>query len=482
MFGLTVRAQQVPFYNHNMINPFVFNPSMAGASGDLSAFLVRNQRYSGFNGASVNNYLSIDGSLLKGKGGFGVQVAHQTHGIQQQLSSSLTYAYGIRFRNAGSLRFGVTGGLLDNRIDIAAINVMDQNDPYLATMRAKVSSFNMNAGLTYRWKSLNVGLTVPQLLGNKVSYDKENSRGYYRLERHIMAMAQYDFSLSGNKSITFRPNAIVRFVPGAPIQYDLTAFVNHTKIGWASVGYKSDYSIQMNIGFHIMQQFKVGYSYEYLIGSMRNYSTGAHHEIMLGFVFNTKEKEVITVIEKEVIVKDTLELAESTKENEELAKKNQELEEQLKKALAEKEQLAEEKKVLEEKQLSDAENKANKTSGASGTPNAGKTNGRPNSGLEEINIAKGYKFIELDSLKSNSPDGFYVVCGVFSSAQNANASLARNKKYFPDTYLVINQKNGYYYVILKYTTNQSEAVEIEKRYIRTVKKDAWVLNYRDSLK
>jgi type IX secretion system PorP/SprF family membrane protein len=485
-FGSSVKAQQVPFYNHNMLNPFVFNPSMAGASGDVNAFLVRNQRYTAFSNTSVNNHLSVDGAFMQGKGGFGIHVAHQAYGIQQQLSSSLAYAYRIRFNDYSDLRFGVSGGLIDNRIDLSAINAMDQDDPYLATMRQKVSGFDMSAGLSYLWKSLRVGFAIPQLIGNKVAFDKENSRGYYRLARHYMFSGEYDFHFSGNKDLVFRPNAIVRFVPGAPLQYDLTAFIDHSKIGWASVGYKSGYSIQTNLGFRVGKQFKVGYSYEYLIGDMKRYSTGAHHEILLGFTFRSKEKPEIReiVVEKEVVVTDTVQIAQYEKEKEELAKKNQELEELLRKTLAEKEQVEkekqlveQEKKVLEQKQ-STAQN--SDRTGTGGTPGSGKTTGTPgktNPGLAEIKIAKGYKFIELDSLRSNSPDGFYVVCGVFSSTQNANASLARNRKYFPDAYLVINQRNGYYYVILKYTKDQAEAVAVESKYIRVVKKDAWILNY-----
>ncbi len=485
LFGLVqsqmVQAQQVPFYNHYFINPFVFNPAMAGASGDVNAFLVRNQRYTGFNGASVNNYLSIDGAFMKDKGGFGIQVSHQACGIQQQLASSLTYAYGVRFRDLSQLRFGVTAGLLDNRIDLAAINVMDANDPYLATMRQKVSSYDFNAGLSYIRNSLRIGFAVPQLIGNKVAYDKQNARGYYRLARHFMLSGEYDLRFKNNKSVILRPNALMRYVPGAPLQYDVMATVDHAKMGWVSLGYKSGYSVQMNIGFRIMKQLRVGYSYEYLVGSMKNYSTGAHHEIMLGLTFREKEKpvEVIKIVEREVIVKDTVALADATREKEELEKKNRELEERLQQSLMEKDSLEKENKVLEEKQL------ASQTTG-SGTVNAGVsgTNGKPTNpgagkptpGLEEIKVAKGYKFIELN--QANSPDGFYVVTGVFSSTTNANASLARNKKYFPEAYLVINQKNGYYYVILKYTEVQLDAVNVEKKFEKTLKKDAWVLNYR----
>ena len=76
--AMQLQAQQVPLYNHVVINPFVYNPAMAGASGDVNAFLVRNQRYASFATASVNNYLTIDGAFANQSAVFGVQVSNQT--------------------------------------------------------------------------------------------------------------------------------------------------------------------------------------------------------------------------------------------------------------------------------------------------------------------------------------------------------------------------------------------------------------------
>lgn len=474
IWGFAGLSQQVPFYNHNIINPFIFNPAMAGASGEVNAYLVRNQRFTAFGGASVNNYLTIDGSILKDRGGFGFQVSHQTHGIQQQLSSSLAYSYKLRFRKKYSdLRFGLSAGLLDNRIDLAAINVADANDPYLVGLRPNAPAFDMNAGLSYRWKVLKIGFAVPQLVGNKVTFNKDNARGYYRLARHLMLTAEYDFSLS--KQVILKPYALIRYVPGAPLQYDLTAHLDHVKIGWFSATYKSDYSVQMNVGFRLINQFKVGYSYEYLIGSMKHYSTGAHHEIMLGFTFSSKGKETVKIVEKTVekrvevekIVEKVVEVEneETKKKNEELTKRNQELEELLLKTLAEKEKLQEDKEELEQKQVVQPEKEAIEKD----------TLILPKE-EEKIPYAKGYRFMEMDL--SDSPDGLYVISGVFSSKRNAETALQKTRQNYSDAYLVVNKKNGFYYVVLLYTLDQEEAEKVFKRYKRGANRDAWILNYR----
>lgn len=470
--GIVGYGQQVPFYNHNIINPFIFNPAMAGASGEVNAYLVRNQRFTAFNGASVNNYLTIDGSILKDRGGLGFQVSHQVHGLQQQLSSSVSYSYKLRFRQKYSdLRFGISAGLLDNRIDLASINVADANDPYLVGLRPNAPAFDMNAGLSYRWKALRIGFAVPQLVGNKVTFSKDNARGYYRLARHMMLTAEYDFTLS--KQVILKPYALIRYVPGAPLQYDLTAHLDHSKIGWASLTYKSDYSVQANIGFRVASQFKVGYSYEYLVGSMKHYSTGAHHEIMLGFTFSSKGKETVKIVEKTVEVEKVVEVEkiveneETKKENDQLKKRNKELEELLLKTLAEKEKLQEDKEKLEQEPKPVVV--PEKTTDKDSVP--------PNVETEApLPYAKGYRFMEMDL--SDSPNGFYVISGVFSSKRNAESALQTTLKNYSDAYLVVNKKNGFYYVVLLYTLDQGEAEKVFKRYKRGANHDAWILNYR----
>jgi len=457
------RAQQIPFYNHNIINPFVYNPAMAGFSGDVNTYFVRNQRYSGFNGGSINNYLTVEGAFMQKKAGIGLSVMHQKQGIQQQLGAGVTYAYNIRLTENQDLRFGVTAGMLDNRIDAAAIDVSQLNDPYLMQLRPNTTSFDMNAGLAYRWNDLRIGVSVPQIIGNKVTYDKEHSRGYYQLARHIMGSAEYNFHLLESKQLILKPQALVRYIPGgAPVQYDLTAHLEHPRFGWISATYKSDYAVQFNAGIHIRQQLHVGFSYEYVTGSMKSYSSGVNHELLLGYTFKERSKEVIRTVE----VHDTIRIETVDRsEADELLRRNKELEELLRQNMAEKQQLEREKQVSDSlKQLQPADTK---------TPESTIPKVVPPSQLE---YAKGYHFIELDN--STSPDGIYVISGVFASRANADLSLAKNQVNYPGAYLVINQKNNFFYIVIMYTTDEPAGRAEHKKYIRDTGRKAWILKYK----
>ncbi|WP_343604006.1 type IX secretion system membrane protein PorP/SprF [Fluviicola sp.] len=457
--GGSLFGQQVPFYNHYLINPFVYNPAATGASDYVNASFVRNQRYSSFGSTAVNNYLTVEGPISKGNMGLGLIVAHQTQGIQQQLMSSLSYSYRLKINDDHNIRFGLSAGVLDNRIDYNQINAQEANDPYLTGLRPTAPVFDMNVGLLYNWKDLKIGISVPQLIGSKVKYAKERSRGYYQLERHYMMSLEYDFH-AGEKVI-IRPNAVMRYMPDVPFQYDVTLMGIYNNMLWASATYKSDYAVQFNAGVRVLDFLRVGYSYELLTGSMKAYNTGTNHEIFLGFSFKGKREKEIEIQKIEVKVPDDLAL----KQRDSIQKLKDELENKLKKMLedqAQRDRLQREKDSLA--------NLAKVTPADTVKPKK--------EAPEEIPVAKGYHFVNLD--KSESPDGFYVITGVFSNRQNADHVLAKSLGEYPDTYLVINEANSYFYVVILYTLDQELATTTFKDYKTKKKQKVWILNYKKS--
>jgi type IX secretion system PorP/SprF family membrane protein len=454
-------GQQVPFYNHYLINPFVYNPASTGASDYVNASFVRNQRYSSFGSTAVNNYLTVEGPISKGNMGLGLIVAHQNQGIQQQLMSSLSYSYKLKINEEQNIRFGVSAGVLDNRIDYNQINAQDINDPYLTGLRPTAPVFDMNVGLMYNWKDLRIGISVPQIIGGKVKYAREKSRGYYQLERHYMMSLEYDFHV-GEKFI-IRPNAVLRYMPNIPFQYDVTAMALYNNMIWASATYKSDYAVQFNAGVRVLDFLRVGYSYELLIGSIKQYSTGMNHEIFLGFSFKGKREKEIQIVEKEVKIVDDL----AARQRDSVQKLKDELENQLKRILedqARKDRLQKEKDSL-----------ANLAKVIPPVPTPVDTVKPKNTTPEVIPVAKGYHFVNLD--KTESPDGFYVITGVFSNRQNADMMLSKNLGEYPDSYLVINESNNYYYVVILYSLDQQLASNTFTEYKMKKKQKVWILNY-----
>jgi type IX secretion system PorP/SprF family membrane protein len=433
---------------------------MAGYSGDMNAYVVRNQRYMGYGTGASNNMLTLEGDFIIPNSGFGMILNHNSIGLIDQVSANLTYSYHLKINEDHDLRLGVSGGYLDNRINTSAIDVSQLDDPFLVGLRPNVGSYDFNFGASYSFKNnTRIGLSVPQLIGNKVKYSKEDSRGYYALARHFMLSAEHDFRFFADDNIVIKPQVLTRYIPGAPIQYDVTAHLGYKNIGWFSATYKSDYAVQFNLGFHIKEDFHVGYSYEYIVGSFRNYYTGFNHEFLLGYTFKSgKSKKVEVMIPDPEVVKENERLADELKVKErEIEKKDSLFEEEV------------EKRVEEElrKRLAEIE-KENKEKEVDNDPIT-------EDEQKDLREAHGKQFEETDG--TASPSGYYVVIGVYSSMENASTKINRHKSLFPDSYVVINNENTYYYVIIKYTNQRNEAFDALTKYRNETGESVWILRY-----
>jgi type IX secretion system PorP/SprF family membrane protein len=475
LFSFGLKAQQIPMYNHSLVNQMVFNPSYTGSSEFINAFLTRNQRFTGFGVAGVSDYLTVDGALINEKIGFGLQLGHFSQGMQQQLSAGVNYAYGLNLRQNREFRMGISAGYEDYRLSTSSFVVANENDPFLFDLRPKASAMNLNLGFSYTTEKINIGLALPQLAGPKVKYDRNNTMNFYRVERHVFLSGQYFHYL--NRRTVLKPTIYSRWAPGAPLQFDLLTQIERYNVGWASLGYKSNYGIQLNVGVIFKEHFRIGYSFEVLVGKMRQYSSGLHHEVFIGFHFGQEGERGKTVvkIEEKVVEKRVpdpateREKARLEDENERLRAEIDRLKDKNKDLESDKKELKTEVKELEKEvakipDIPDVKAPETKdTSDASKPP------------LEKLAIAKGYYFVDFSG--SDEPDGFYVITGVFASKQFADSKLARMKTMYPESYMVVNKRNGYYYVIIHYGTDQQTAKDIFDNYKNNVDEKAWMLNY-----
>ena len=437
-FSLVLYGQQVPFYNHNLRNPAVYNPAYYGFKNTVNAYIVRNQRFAGFDGGAYNHYLTVDGKMFLDQLGFGVEMYQYASGIQKQLGGKLGLKYSIRLARKHHLALGATGSVLHNTFDLSQVQILQQADPYLVNLGNNKVTGSLDVGLLYHWEAgLRIGFSVPQVIGNKINYSDQNTRGYYRLARHMMANIAFDFRFLKDSSLILTPDFMVRYTPGAPIQYDGSLMFEWNKLGWISATYKSDYAVSFNIGFSILKQVQIGYSYEYIIGSMKQHYSAMNHEFMLGYTFQRKNKE------PEI---DSTLYWENQRLKKEVERKNKQIE------------------ILLTEKISNLGDDDKDTSGIDDKLR------------NSVRSVSEDKFVELDS--KDSPKGFYVVVGAFWQRTGAMNVLDDTKKDFPEGRLIFNERNELNYVVLKYSTERDPCLDVLKQVWEKGYEKAWVLEYK----
>ncbi len=284
-------AQQIGMYSHYFYKPMLYNPAFTGYENTTNAMLLHRNQWSDFKGAPRLTIFTMDGSLVDNKAGVGLNLTSDRKGITNRTTGNLSYSYGIKLNDDTRILFGLSLGVIYQSLDFSRTLVENNTDPNLFTDLQRKTTFDGSAGIAFIWKGLELGAAVPQIMENKISYlDYTNVRGYYALARHYMASVKYKIKIAEEKGISIAPQGFVRFVSGAPLQYDGVVTFDWKDKFWLGATYKSDYAVSANAGFSVHKQLSVGYSYDFIIGSIGSYS-GMSHEIMINFKFADRKSK-----------------------------------------------------------------------------------------------------------------------------------------------------------------------------------------------
>ena len=444
-------GQQLPLYSQYYSVPFLYNPSMVGFKEDVNAYLIHKSMWKDIPGAPVTSAVTIDGPIREKNIGLGVSLFNDVTDITQRMGFNTAYSYRLAVNDNSNFRFGLSLGVLDNKIDFSRIVVKNMNDPFLFNQTRHKITLDATAGVMYIWKDLQVGVAVPQLFANKLKYTGSNeSSAYYTLTRHYTGSVKYTYPINKEKGMSISPLVMVRYAKNSPFQYDINAIFDWEKIGWAGLTYRSNYAVGMNIGLRLNKTLCAGYAYDLVIGPIKTYSGGAH-EIMLGYTFGKKEEPKIDDsaerLKQEMMVDSVL-----------LTLKQKDQKQQTE---------------IDSMQNDIARLKAQQDSIKKSVvaANANDDWVKQKASRDEFN----------DDAGKSAEKGYYVVVGAFKSMANAKKEKDNFiSKGYMSTSIMTNTKSGYLCVYILYAKPEDpETAKSEVKKAREIKPDSWILQVTD---
>ena len=286
--SLSLSAQQTPLYSQYFLNPYVYNPAQAGQNGTQAFFQYRKQ-WVGIQGSPETQAFTIDGKLRDERWGAGLSFFNDISNVIGRTSGALSIAYTIPLSETQKLAFGLSAMVMQNRIYFDRIEVDDFLDPNLLTNIDNQSSIDGNAGISYQWKNLHVGIAAQQLFQNDIKY--ENAAQFQSLNfqyvRHYLVTASYDFDLGSNFSL--RPLVLMRTAEGLTPQMDVSTILDYKNIVWLGATYRHEIGVGTSLGFTIDDRFIVGYNYELPTSDLNVVGTTSH-EFVLGIKIGSGER------------------------------------------------------------------------------------------------------------------------------------------------------------------------------------------------
>ncbi len=274
-----------------MYNKLMLNPAVAGSRGVTSLTAIYRRQWIGYDGAPVSKLISLDTPVL-GKGiGFGLTVANQSEGIFDRWSGTMAYSYKVKMSEEIFVSFGIQGTIRYFGIDFSDPDfyTVDGQDPSIVVnMDTDQYKANFGAGLYLTMKKMYLGVSLPNMLANEISFNTQNNTEVAKERPHAYFMGGGVFPV--NRSIQIRPAVIAKYVKNAPFDYELNLSMIYENQIITGVSYRSNESVDI-MAIYQMKKLAMGLSYDFTMSELSQQTVGSI-EALVRFDFQGAQTDI----------------------------------------------------------------------------------------------------------------------------------------------------------------------------------------------
>jgi type IX secretion system PorP/SprF family membrane protein len=279
-------AQQDPVLTQYMFNTNVLNPAYAGTNEFASATLISRKQWVNLEGAPKTDVLSFDSPIKFFNTGIAAIVSSDRTGVIRENNVGINFSKQLVL-GKGRLSMGIRGGFAHYSANIDKLVYWDKTDPTYANAMQSRFVPKFGTGLFYYTDKWFAGIAVPTLLAydpqNRFSFDPERSASY---RRHFYTHGGYVFDIS--KNLKFKPWAMVKYVPAAPVQGDINLSFLVFQRFMIGAGYRTNAAFTGLTEFLLTKRLKIGYAYDQSTTIISTYGGGSH-EVLLHYEFSKEE-------------------------------------------------------------------------------------------------------------------------------------------------------------------------------------------------
>ena len=290
-FSLT--AQQPQVHSQFFINPYVYNPAMAGVEGHTALFMIYRHQWVGINEAPRVAHVNWHVPLKLGFA-IGSQFSNDRIGPLTDNSFKFTTAYLLNLDRTHFFRFGLSLGggaraVIFNQLTEDAGLYAQRNATYLRGYLENTAYFLADAGMMYHFGKFNIGMSVPDLLVRNTLNQQTLTPVKSKPLDNIFFKVNYRQPMF-NDAIALEPHALYRFSNIGASQWEGVMILHIKHTVWVGASYRQDAGGNALAGFKVAESFVLGYAYELPFASDLNPYTTGTHEIHLGIHVGARKR------------------------------------------------------------------------------------------------------------------------------------------------------------------------------------------------
>jgi type IX secretion system PorP/SprF family membrane protein len=283
-----------PVFSQYLQNGLIINPAYAGSRDVLSFFLSGREQWAGITGAPALETISLHTLLKNDRVGLGLTGQFMQFGMTSQTSVYADYAYHLRL-GSGKLALGLKAGFdmsntnytIDFRNSLSSsISNPQATDPVFESGERYLLP-NVGAGLYYYGKKFFAGASVPAFLAYERGSDGKMS---FKALTDMEVLATAGALVTFAPSFKFKPSVFIDYslANSKKMQIDLNGNFIIKDLIWIGASWRTSEKVAVGIlQVQINPQLMVGYSYDYPVSSMSNFSK-ASHEVVIRYEFSYK--------------------------------------------------------------------------------------------------------------------------------------------------------------------------------------------------
>lgn len=266
------------------MDPAFYNPSLESHNDHAKAILNYRRQWMGMENAPSHQYLSLTAPLMKNTFGLGFRMLNEQYGLTDRMTFASNFAYKINLSDYQRLSFGGVMSLMQQSLDFTEANVKDLDDVYVYNNVLNMTAFDVGVGLSYMYKTLEIGVSLPNVFASPYRSQKESQQAAYAIQRDIMFNASYDLSVMNSK-LYFKPHVLYKLGVAEKNDIQIGLISDWTHKYWFGLTYHAGNAFSTQVGMKVYDKVELAYSYEYPLTDISAVSSSSH-EICLVYHFN----------------------------------------------------------------------------------------------------------------------------------------------------------------------------------------------------
>ena len=282
-------AQQTPVFTQYMLNKYVFNPAVTGTEDHFTATANYRYQWQGITDAPRTYILSVHGPHKFKNYGIGGALYTDVTGPTSKTGAYLSYAYHLRVKMDQKISLGISGGIMQYRVDGTKITLSDPGD--LVLTNSLLTKFVPDFGFGAYWYSdkFYVGVSVPQFIQARIDFSDDGAQSLSKLKSHIYMNAGYTFRI--NQDFDIEPSFMLRYAYPVVPQIDLGLRGIYEEQFYLGLLYRTQDALSILVGYQTTdQKFTFGYSYDITTSNLDVFSNGSHEFMVKAKFGNIKSK------------------------------------------------------------------------------------------------------------------------------------------------------------------------------------------------